>query len=569
MGKFLQGYSFVSLIIFATLVSRLYSRHRRFYDVCVSLFENDTYCLVFTNFLAAVSIFTIITVFNKVAGPLSNTELNRAKDEMYGLVFNVLISLCVTKGDVEGARLIFVIFAFLNRCVIFILRQKIVGMSLSPKLPTAFQHHNLIAMQLTLFFISFYFFMKCVGNVLREKDSLAVAVGLQFFKGAMDCALDTIRHVVFIFDRSNFGNSQKSFYTMMYTEYFIAIANLASDFLAFGCYIFVCHITLPIQLIHPIIETFKKLMNVMKKHNNWKRIMNALKTKLPDATAQDLQIEDTCIICRNQMDTTTGKKLPCGHCLHLECLERWVAEHDKCPMCQADLTHLIDDVNEEVHADANQQGGDFLHNIVNQFAGRIHGFGHQIRAPQQQQPVQQQLQPQQQWQQQPPQPQRPAFHPDHMPRNNARVQAHRINENAAQHANQNRFNFEDIDDENNEQQPQQFPIRGRRMNEQPQQQQQQQRQRRINLGLVPQPRMYGQNVQQAQPRQNPQVDGINNIYQQVLERRAEEEQERRRIEEEEARRYKQAHPQTPKLAPTVKGPKQATYNFDDLDSDSD
>jgi E3 ubiquitin-protein ligase synoviolin len=52
----------------------------------------------------------------------------------------------------------------------------------------------------------------------------------------------------------------------------------------------------------------------------------------PDATAEDIRrFDPTCIVCRDEM--TTGKKLPCGHILHVHCLRRWLERSQNCPIC--------------------------------------------------------------------------------------------------------------------------------------------------------------------------------------------------------------------------------------------
>lgn len=36
-----------------------------------------------------------------------------------------------------------------------------------------------------------------------------------------------------------------------------------------------------------------------------------------------------------------AKKLPCGHCYHLECLERWIGENETCPICLEKISDLL------------------------------------------------------------------------------------------------------------------------------------------------------------------------------------------------------------------------------------
>lgn len=78
--------------------------------------------------------------------------------------------------------------------------------------------------------------------------------------------------------------------------------------------------------------------------------------RYPDATADEITREDTCIICREEMRpfppadarNDTGaqpapnpvaermrpKKLPCGHILHFACLRSWLERQQICPTCR-------------------------------------------------------------------------------------------------------------------------------------------------------------------------------------------------------------------------------------------
>lgn len=56
----------------------------------------------------------------------------------------------------------------------------------------------------------------------------------------------------------------------------------------------------------------------------------------PDATEEELQVDDVCIICRETM-TTAAKKLPCNHIFHTTCLRSWFQRQQTCPTCRRDV----------------------------------------------------------------------------------------------------------------------------------------------------------------------------------------------------------------------------------------
>jgi E3 ubiquitin-protein ligase synoviolin len=93
----------------------------------------------------------------------------------------------------------------------------------------------------------------------------------------------------------------------------------------------------------------------------YRRATHDMNKRYADATVEDIQREDTCIICREEMrpwsvtnpqvppdapgvpppnrpatlnERTRPKKLPCGHILHLGCLKSWLERQQVCPTCR-------------------------------------------------------------------------------------------------------------------------------------------------------------------------------------------------------------------------------------------
>ncbi|KAF2707393.1 hypothetical protein K504DRAFT_384500 [Pleomassaria siparia CBS 279.74] len=109
---------------------------------------------------------------------------------------------------------------------------------------------------------------------------------------------------------------------------------------------------IPIHIMRDLfmtIRSFVKRINDFVQYRNATRDMNA---RYPDATAEELGRENTCIVCREEMrpwvqpgadDARPGrrvderqraKKLPCGHILHFNCLRSWLERQQVCPTCR-------------------------------------------------------------------------------------------------------------------------------------------------------------------------------------------------------------------------------------------
>ncbi|KAF2641587.1 hypothetical protein P280DRAFT_451027 [Massarina eburnea CBS 473.64] len=107
--------------------------------------------------------------------------------------------------------------------------------------------------------------------------------------------------------------------------------------------------------IHIMRDLFMTIRSFLKRVNDFVQYRNAtrdMNIRYPDATAADLERENTCIVCREEMrpwvapdadraqtgrrmdERQRAKKLPCGHILHFSCLRSWLERQQVCPTCR-------------------------------------------------------------------------------------------------------------------------------------------------------------------------------------------------------------------------------------------
>ena len=123
---------------------------------------------------------------------------------------------------------------------------------------------------------------------------------------------------------------------------------------------------LPIHIVRDLFLTARSFTKRLAAFLRYRRATQDMNTKYEDATVEDIQREDTCIICREEMrpwsvtnppepeaapgavppparlphslnERSRPKKLPCGHILHLGCLKSWLERQQVCPTCRASV----------------------------------------------------------------------------------------------------------------------------------------------------------------------------------------------------------------------------------------
>lgn len=131
---------------------------------------------------------------------------------------------------------------------------------------------------------------------------------------------------------------------------------------------------IPIHIVRDLFMTlrsFVKRLHDFYQYRNATRDMNA---RYPDATAEELERENTCIVCREEMqpwvepgadaaqpgrrrvdERQRAKKLPCGHILHFNCLRSWLERQQVCPTCRTPvLAQPVAPPNAQNQANAGQ-----------------------------------------------------------------------------------------------------------------------------------------------------------------------------------------------------------------------
>jgi E3 ubiquitin-protein ligase synoviolin len=160
--------------------------------------------------------------------------------------------------------------------------------------------------------------------------------------------------------------------------------DLATDFVKSFVYLgfFVILMTFYGIPIHIMRDLFMTIRSLLKRINDFIQYRNATRdmhTRYPDATAEELERENTCIVCREEMRPWTQpgadgaqpgrrmderqrpKKLPCGHILHFGCLRSWLERQQVCPTCRRPVLASATTQNTQRNNQANQ-GGQNLQN---------------------------------------------------------------------------------------------------------------------------------------------------------------------------------------------------------------
>lgn len=129
--------------------------------------------------------------------------------------------------------------------------------------------------------------------------------------------------------------------------------------------LFVMFISFGVIPLNLVGEIFLALVGFAKSGATLARIRRMQKQLLQnvqDPTIEDIEKDDLCIICRDEMELGSEnlrmqpKKLSCGHVLHFGCLKSWLERAKGCPVCRRPVMEDGNDVQRnEIVAEQPQQ----------------------------------------------------------------------------------------------------------------------------------------------------------------------------------------------------------------------
>lgn len=335
----LNNYCFISIIILATQLRKALRDTTDLYDISIKIFEDKKLYLSLINCLTCILIILSIFALDTFIGKLSHTEKSSIINALYKRGMHLVLSLSFNFG-LDFIEIHDVLKPYFTLFLMFYVRERVHNLQLKPKLPTFSEHYRLFCSQFALFFMSIYQTFQWFKSVHTKGHANQLVLTTDIFYATFGFLLDIFNHMIFMSDRENLGGSNLSFHLSILCEYGCNIVMLI-------CQLLVLIIVIRsiesgfVNFFPVIIQVVLEMKKTISKHRRWKHMISALQSVLPDVDENDLKKDDTCIVCRAEMTPKDAKRLPCGHCIHTECLEKWTKDHTICPLCQNDMAQLL------------------------------------------------------------------------------------------------------------------------------------------------------------------------------------------------------------------------------------
>ena len=294
--------------------------------------QNGLYALVLYNgYIAFQTMLFFWFIQRSTRGSLKKLELDLTGLEGHYMFFVIsYVQLLAQRPRLILLVHLLIMLDFTCQCFLKRLRQFPIAVS-RPRLE---QHMSLIIGETIGVVISFAARI-WVGAALEKKllpdQGLILNIGFEI--GILNFFVLLIRQGIQIADLLEYGNS---FWAYQLDAKIQSLVVIFEDLRYLSQFRFFIRHDGFITLYIRGMSLYRTLTHVYK---SW-RILGSLEEDLDDATQEEIDRNAVCIVCRDQMHVGDTKKLPCGHCLHLNCVQRWVVQKLTCPMCQYDLSQI-------------------------------------------------------------------------------------------------------------------------------------------------------------------------------------------------------------------------------------
>lgn len=338
----LAGYSSLSILGSLLVTLYAYSTRVRFYPTLVFLFTSKL-ALVSTINLGLVFVSLIgVGCVKLFLGRLRDAETEAVWENMRFSITETAFALTTFRDELNfRVGVLFAVMLFAK--VFHLLNEARVEYVEQANQTTWLTHARTVGLSMFLMTLDSAVLAGCVWHLHTYGTSVYLLFAFEHAVLVITLIATVCRYAIACYD---LNYVQGRWQNKSHYEMYIALVSEALQFVAyfnFACVVFVYY-GLPIHLLRQLYVTFRNVVDRATHFIRFRKLVNSLNERFPDATSEELANTDrVCIICREEMEDGHGghagaaKKLQCGHLFHSFCLQNWLERQFSCPTCRAPI----------------------------------------------------------------------------------------------------------------------------------------------------------------------------------------------------------------------------------------
>jgi E3 ubiquitin-protein ligase synoviolin len=328
MMKFVT-YFFLSLSSLIGVIAYAIHTREQFYPVILFLTNSKVSFLVWGNMIIATAVLVGKIAKSLFLGSLREAEVEILVERAKYSIFETCLALTIFRNELSAPILLF--FGLLLFVKSFHWLAKSRFEYLEQVMPlSSWTYFRFSGLLISLIIADIFITHQAAKFTLSQGKSVVMLFGFEFGLLVVSIFSLTSRYILLLLDnRFTNGLPAKGLYVMivdLICEAFKCIIYIVFFFMLFSNY------GLPIHIVREVWVAFHNFQRKLTSFLKYLRLTSNLDSRFENATAEEISAAGDCLICREAM--SSGKKLPCSHVFHLDCLRMWLQHQQSCPLCR-------------------------------------------------------------------------------------------------------------------------------------------------------------------------------------------------------------------------------------------
>lgn len=328
-------YFFLSLLATIAVISHAVYTREQFYPIILYLVTSKVSFVIHANMLLALAIFVGRVGRFLFLGQLREVEVELLFERAKYTITETCLALTIFRNELTppiialfGTLLFLKAFHWLSSSRLDYLDQVMPVSS--------WTHVRLSALIVTLILCDVGITYSCIQYTIQHGKSVLILFGFEFGLLCISVINLLVRFILHLVD-SRMANGLVSKGILIMLLDLVCDALRFVTYVFFFCLIFVYY-GLPIHIIREVWMAFYGFQRRLVSFIRYLKLTRNLEQRFDNPTPEELQAAGDCLICREAMES--GKKLPCTHVFHLDCLRMWLQHQQSCPLCRFVLERL-------------------------------------------------------------------------------------------------------------------------------------------------------------------------------------------------------------------------------------
>ncbi|RYH31371.1 hypothetical protein EON65_02780 [archaeon] len=328
----LASYFTLSATAMAMMVYYAYYTRKQFYPTVLFLVSSKLSFIVACNLAISLALFVAKFIKSIYFGNLREVEVEVIMEKAKYAFVETCLALTIFRNELStfniglfGAMILIKLLHRLSKCRLEYLEQ------IAPV--SRYIQIRMTFLLVSLMLIDSVGVAYAVYNIMQKGKSVLILFGFEFGLLLVYAFNLKVRFIIQMIDNMLTNGLQSRGVCIMIVDLLCDLVKVVT-YLAFFSLIFVYY-GVPFHLIRDLWGTCFSFQRKFVSFIKYLQLTRNLDSRFPDATPEEISHAGNCLVCREDMER--GKKLPCGHVFHLDCLRMWLQHQQTCPLCRADI----------------------------------------------------------------------------------------------------------------------------------------------------------------------------------------------------------------------------------------